>query len=70
MLRTLVETEGHLFDLSELDYFQRYDRLSRMFTFNNLYELNSVINSKRKVSHDEASPAKTQCMAPSRLAQI
>ncbi|KAG1743414.1 hypothetical protein EDB19DRAFT_1907050 [Suillus lakei] len=28
MLRTLVETEGHLFDLSELDYFQRYDRLS------------------------------------------
>ncbi|KAG2037349.1 hypothetical protein BDR03DRAFT_920111 [Suillus americanus] len=28
MLRTLVETEGHLFNLSELDYFQRYDRLS------------------------------------------
>ncbi|KAG1782315.1 hypothetical protein EV702DRAFT_1176606 [Suillus placidus] len=28
MLRTLIETEGHLFDLSELDYFQRYDRLS------------------------------------------
>ncbi|KAG1858038.1 hypothetical protein DFJ58DRAFT_726755 [Suillus subalutaceus] len=28
MLKTLVETEGHLFDLSELDCFQRYDRLS------------------------------------------
>ncbi|KAG2064112.1 hypothetical protein BDR04DRAFT_1130893 [Suillus decipiens] len=28
MLTTLVETEGHLFDLSELDYVQRYDRLS------------------------------------------
>lgn len=28
MLRTLVETEGHLFDPSELDYAQRYARLS------------------------------------------
>ncbi|KAG2138284.1 hypothetical protein DEU56DRAFT_871302 [Suillus clintonianus] len=28
MLRTLIETEAHLFDISELDYFQRYDRLS------------------------------------------
>ncbi|KAG1827560.1 uncharacterized protein BJ212DRAFT_1443532 [Suillus subaureus] len=33
MLRTLVETEGHLFDLSELDYFQRYDRLSSSAKF-------------------------------------
>ncbi|KAG1792211.1 uncharacterized protein HD556DRAFT_1432715 [Suillus plorans] len=28
MLGTLIETEAHLFDLPELDYFQRYDRLS------------------------------------------
>ncbi|KAG1817309.1 hypothetical protein EV424DRAFT_1472919 [Suillus variegatus] len=28
MLGTLIETETHLFDLPELDYFQRYDRLS------------------------------------------
>ncbi|KAG0701782.1 hypothetical protein DFH29DRAFT_982609 [Suillus ampliporus] len=28
MLRTLVETEGHLFDISELDYADRYAKLS------------------------------------------